>query len=121
MPLTSKNVYKKILGRSGEKLAVKYLKKNKYEILATNYTTHVGEIDIIAKDKEYVVFVEVKTRTSDLFGMPSEAVNREKQRKYSKVAQEFLLKNGYTDRPCRFDVVEVINKEINHIINAFCM
>ena len=121
MPFASKNVYKKLLGNSGEKLAVKYLKKNKYEILATNFTTHVGEIDIIAKDNEYIVFIEVKTRTSDLFGAPSEAVNREKQRKYGKVAQEFLIKNRLTDSPCRFDVVEVINKEINHIINAFCM
>ncbi len=121
MPITSENFYKKILGSSGEKLAVKYLKKKKYKILATNYRTHVGEIDIIVKDGEYVVFVEVKTRTTDLFGVPSEAVNREKQRKYCKVAQEYLIKSGYTDAPCRFDVIEVVNKEINHIINAFCM
>ncbi len=121
MPFTPKNFYKKILGSSGEKLAEKYLKKQKYKILETNYTTHVGEIDIIAKDGEYIVFLEVKTRTTDLFGVPSEAVNREKQRKYGKVAQEYLIKTNNTDSPCRFDVIEVVNKEINHIINAFCM
>lgn len=67
---TSKDFYKKLLGRTGEVKAEKFLKKLGYKILAKNYKTVVGEIDIIAKDGDTVVFVEVKTRTNEKYGAP---------------------------------------------------
>ena len=121
MQFTQKNFHKKLLGRVGEKRAVKYLKSIGYEILETNFTTDFGEIDIVAKDKDFIVFVEVKTRTDEEFGTPGEAVNLKKQEKYYKVASEYLLKKGYANNPARFDVVEIQNGKINHIINAFSM
>ncbi len=119
MQTTQKNFHKKLLGRVGEKRAVKYLKELGYEILETNFTTDIGEIDIIAKDEEYIVFVEVKTRSSINYGMPSEAVNSKKREKYKNLASLYLLKLGNLNASCRFDVIEVIKSEINHIINAF--
>ncbi len=109
------------MGRAGEKRAAKFLKKAGFKILSTNYKTHLGEIDIIAKEREYIVFVEVKTRASYDFGQPSEAVDRKKREKYFKVATEYLVRNKLTESPCRFDVVEICDKQINHIPDAFCM
>ena len=120
MQNTQKNFYKKLLGGIGERKAERYLKKNKYKILAKNYTTHFGEIDIIAKSKEEeIIFIEVKTRKDDYFGRPSEAVNKIKQEKYVLVAKEYLLKTKNQEAKCRFDVIEVENGKINHIIDAF--
>ena len=119
MQNSPKNFYKKLLGKVGENKAVNYLKKEGYKILETNYKTHFGEVDIIAKTKDTIVFVEVKTRKDDAFGAPSEAVNRKKQEKYRLVANEFLLKNNFLENKCRFDVIEVENGKINHIIDAF--
>ena len=107
------------MGRAGEKRAVDFLKKNGFKILKTNYKTVVGEIDIIAEEKGVIVFIEVKTRTSDNFGAPSEAVDKRKQEKYYKTATYFLQKEKKTDSECRFDVVEIENGQINHIFNAF--
>ena len=121
MQIAQKNFYKKFLGKVGEKKAVDFLKTKGYKILETNYKTHVGEIDIIAEDQGYTVFIEVKTRSGDEFGAPSEAVDRKKQEKYFKVATEYLMKKGKIDTPCRFDVVGIENGEINLIIDAFCM
>lgn len=120
MQIAQKNFYKKFLGRVGEKKAVEYLKEQGYKILDKNYKTRVGEIDIVAKIEDEIVFVEVKTRSSDRFGSPSLAVNYEKQRKYFSVATSYLIKNfGTEDKNCRFDVVEIEDGKINHIINAF--
>ena len=121
MQIAQKNFYKKLLGRVGEKKAGEFLKKKGYKILETNYKTHVGEIDLIATDGETVVFVEVKTRINDDYGAPSQAVNAKKQEKYYKVATEYLVRNKKMDSQCRFDVVEIENGEINHILNAFGM
>jgi putative endonuclease len=109
------------LGRVGEQKAVDFLKDKGYKLLAKNFKTHIGEIDIIVKDGEYTVFVEVKTRLNDDFGAPSEAVTRKKQEKYFRVASEYLRNNKLTDSACRFDVVEIENGQINHIIDAFSM
>lgn len=117
MQNTQKDLYNKNLGKKGEKLAVKYLKKNKYKILEKNYKCPLGEADIIAKDKEDFVFIEVKTRAGDDFGAPSEAVDKNKRRKYRMIAG-FYLENA-EDSFIRFDVIEVINGNINHIKNAF--
>ncbi len=97
------------------------MKHEGYKILETNYKTHIGEIDIIAFDGESIVFIEVKTRLNDDFGAPSEAVTAKKCEKYYKVATEYLVRNKKTESPCRFDVIEIENGEINHIINAFSM
>lgn len=121
MQIAQKNFYKKLLGRAGELKAAEFLKKKGYKILQTNYKTHVGEIDIIALDQSEVVFIEVKTRSNEDFGLPSEAVNVKKIEKYYKVATEFLLRAKKNDSPCRFDVIEIENGQINHIINAFSM
>lgn len=112
-------IFNKITGDKGEILAQNYLKKKKYRILETNYHSNTGEIDIIAQQKRCIVFVEVKTRESVVCGRPSEAVDENKQFKIRKVAQAYLKANKLFDYPCRFDVIEVLDKEINHIENAF--
>ncbi len=119
MQITQKNFYKKLLGRIGESKAEKFLKKLGYKILERNFKNKIGEIDLIAKDKDYVVFVEVKTRSSSEYGLPSEAVNRVKQKKYKMLAQSYLQMKGLLDSQVRFDVVEIENNEINHILDAF--
>ncbi len=119
MQIAQKNFYKKLLGRVGEKKAAEHLEKKGYKIIEKNFKTHVGEIDLIATIDEEIVFVEVKTRSSDAFGAPSEAVDLKKQEKYYKVADEYLLKTKRKDASCRFDVIEIENGQINHIINAF--
>ena len=122
---SQKNFYKKLLGKVAEKCAVKYLKKNKYKILEQNYATHFGEIDIIAKDNDCYVFIEVKTRTSDKFGEPMEAVTDFKQRHIIRSAQSYLMTNKIDENQIkiRFDVIEVKSEngknEINHLKNAF--
>ena len=121
MQITQKNFYKKFLGRAGEVKTAEFLTKKGYKILEKNYKTHLGEIDIIAQDKDTIVFVEVKTRADDFFGAPAEAVNSKKQEKYYKVATEYLVKAKKMQSSCRFDVVEIENGQINHIIDAFSM
>jgi len=121
LQIAQKNFYKKFLGRAGELKAAEFLEKKGFKILKTNYKTHVGEIDIIAEDDKTLVFIEVKTRSGDGYGAPSEAVDYKKQEKYFKVASEYLIKENKTDAVCRFDVVEIEKGEINHIFNAFGM
>ena len=95
------------IGKEGEELAVKFLKKNGYGIVERNYRCPYGEIDIIAMDSDVLVFVEVKTRTSDLFGLPKESVDARKQRHIIKASTEYLARSGLTDTPARFDVVSI--------------
>ncbi len=109
----------KVVGEKGEILAEKFLRKQKYKILERNYQNKIGEIDIIAKDKDTLVFVEVKTRASCKFGRPCEAVTPYKQNKIRGVASYYLMIKGLSDSDCRFDVVEILDEEINHIKNAF--
>jgi len=78
---------RQILGQTGETVAVRYLKKYGYKIIETNYRNSLGEIDIIASDKDVIVFVEVKTRRNNLFVHPKEAVTQKKQLTISRVAQ----------------------------------
>ena len=108
-----------IVGVKGEELAKTYLIKNKYKILEQNYTTKLGEIDIIAQFKNIVVFVEVKQRQSARFGLPREAVTPYKQQKIRRVAQLYLLKSGLNNANCRFDSIDILGEEITHIENAF--
>ena len=115
----SNKVFNKVSGDGGEEKAISYLKKHGYKILKTNFRTNIGEIDIIAKDGKEYVFVEVKFRSSDYFGRPSEAVNIYKQRKIRNVATIYINKNRLFNEICRFDVIEVLGNEINHIQNCF--
>ena len=94
MQIAQKNFYKKLLGRAGEVKATEFLKQKGYKIIKTNFKTYVGEIDVIARDNDTVVFVEVKTRTGTEYGTPAQAVTAKKQEKYYKVASEFLQKEG---------------------------
>ena len=112
----------KTLGSRGEDIAADFLEKKGYKIIRRNYKTPLGEADIIVKDNNTVVFVEVKTRTSDAFGRPFEAVNYRKQEKFKKIAL-YYLKHNKIESPVRFDVVSIISQngknEVNHIIEAF--
>lgn len=108
-------------GYLGEQIALKYLLKKGAQILHSNYRIKIGEVDIIAKINNELVFVEVKSRSTLKFGYPSEAVNYKKKRRISNVAQYYILANNLHNIPIRFDVIEVYfnDKKINHIINAF--
>ncbi|MBQ7623973.1 MAG: YraN family protein [Clostridia bacterium] len=111
----------KASGNEGEKLAAAYLKKKKYKIIALNYFSRFGEIDIIAENKGVVAFVEVKKRKNDSFGAACEAVNGAKIGKIKKTALYWISQNPESALMPRFDVIEVYTdtKTINHIENAF--
>ena len=119
MPAAPQNFYKKLLGRNGEDKVVRYLKKNGYEIIKRNYSCSQGEADIISKKDGVLIFTEVKTRFNDDFGRPAEAVGYYKQQKYRRIAEYYLLSENWSDVAVRFDVAEVMGKEINYIENAF--
>lgn len=114
---TPKDFYNKNLGKQGEKAALKYLKKNKYKILERNYSCNFGEADIIARDKDDIVFIEVKTRTSIYYGTPAEAVTPKRQENYRRIAASYL--HDVDKYPIRFDIIEILDGEISHIKNAF--
>ena len=95
------------VAKTGESLAVVHLKARGYKILAQNYRAVRGEIDIIAQDGDWIVFVEVKTRRSLKFGAPQAAVTTQKQRQISKVALVYLQTKNLLNAPCRFDVIAV--------------
>ena len=92
-------------GRQGEELAVRHLRRKGYKIIERNFRTRCGEIDIIAKHKGVLVFIEVKARKSMRFGDPKFAVTMDKQRKISMVALEYLKQHGGLQTSARFDVV----------------
>ena len=110
-------------GKEGEKLAADFLKGQGYKIVRLNYKTKLGEIDIIARDKDTLCFIEVKTRQSDKFGLGQEAVSWRKQAQVSKTAIIYLKENKLLDKKARFDVVSALNSdkgfEFNLIKNAF--
>ena len=91
----------------GENLACAELHRRGYAIIATRYRTRFGEIDIVARHEGFTVFVEVKTRRADDFGGGAEAVTRQKQRRVTQMAVDFIARQGRHDTPCRFDVVTV--------------
>lgn len=112
--------FNKVGGAIGEFDATEYLKNKKYKIIEKNHKNKLGEIDIVAQYKDTIVFVEVKARSTLRFGRPSEAVDFRKQQKLRLVANLYLLQHHMMDKPCRFDVIEVIGQtQINHIENAF--
>ncbi len=123
------------IGRIGERIAVKYLKKNRYKILEKNIHQSHNEIDVIAADKNYLVFVEVKTRSVDdndtysPYGTPASAVTKAKQKRTVIAARSYILKNStgkHSHKQPRMDVIEVyLSKtshkliKLNHITDAF--
>ncbi len=95
------------LGKAGEDCACRELERRGYAILARRYRTRLGEIDIVARDGETVVFVEVKARTSNRFGEPAEAVTLHKQARVAAIAADYLARHRLRRASCRFDVVAI--------------
>ena len=119
MPHSPQDVHKKLLGKKGEKLALQFLLSHGYRLIKKNYRTPFGEADLIVSLGDEIVFVEVKTRSSSAFGTPREAVNRDKQERYRKIAL-FYGQKQKTEVNARFDVVEVYESgEIEHYPAAF--
>jgi len=108
-------------GDLGEDIACRYLLSKGAEILESNYKIKTGEIDIITKLENEIVFVEVKSRSNIKYGYPSEAVNYKKIKKIVNTAKYYILKKNLHNVPIRFDVIEVYLNEnkVNHIVNAF--
>jgi putative endonuclease len=94
-------------GKIRELQAAGFLESQGYRILLRNYKARGSEIDIIAREKDTICFIEVKFRSSDRFGSPEEAVTPAKQKKIARAASMFLQENGLGDRSCRFDVVAI--------------
>ena len=117
MPNTQRDLHKKLLGKGGERAVVAFMKKSGYKLVKCNYTTPYGEADAIFAKNGETVFVEVKTRSNDLFGEPKDSVGFKKQEKYRKIAQYYMQKNGET--AVSFAVAEVTQEGINLILNAF--
>ena len=95
-------------GIEGEKHAVRALKKQRYKIIERNFRTPAGEIDIVARDGDCLVFVEVRTRGSIEFGLPQETIRAAKRKKLCTAARWYLQKRKMGDDDCRFDVVAVL-------------
>lgn len=112
-------------GQSGEKTAAAYLKQNGYEVIERNFRCKAGEIDLILKKQNVLIFAEVKTRSSLKFGRPSESITKDKIRHIRKTAIWYIQFDSeqYRDLDIRFDVVEILRQEgqtyINHLEGAF--
>lgn len=106
-------------GTAGENVAEEYLKNLGYKILERNFTAPHGEIDIVAKEGKYIVFVEVKRRKTSRFGLPPEAVTVQKQRVIAQCAAYWLAKNKLYGAPVRFDVVGILDDDVTLIRDAF--
>ena len=114
----------KALGKRGEDAAARFLERRGYEIVARNWTCYAGEADIIARDDDAIVFVEVKTRRDCDKGMPAEAVTQDKRERYERIALEYLKDCEITDAPVRFDIISIVaissdRALVRHHINAF--
>ena len=119
--IKSKN---KLKGDLGERFVNQYLEKNQYDVLCRNFKCSFGEVDIVFKDKNELVFAEIKTRTGIEYGFPAEAVTDFKKKHILNTAKYFLYKTNMLKENIRFDVIEVYlvnNKKpiINHIKNVF--
>ncbi len=120
-----KKMNRKTLGEIGEVLACKHLKRHGYAILERNYSTPIGEIDIVAEDGKILVFVEVKTRRSIAYGLPEEAINSKKIRKLIRLAQFYIRNKRLYSKQMRFDIVSILmqskfsKKSLKLIKNAF--
>ena len=107
---------RKTLGEWGEKIAREYLQNHGYHIVETNYRCREGEIDIVALDKEYLVFVEVRTRSGCEFGSPEESVTNAKKKKLISLAFNYLQNNKNLPSLWRFDVVAIESNQKGEVI-----
>ena len=111
------------LGREGEALAARLLTGKGYRILARNYRTAGGEVDLVCEDGDTLVFVEVKTRSAGSLGRPDQAVTGVKRGRLVRAAAAFLSEHDGWERPCRFDVVAVVDRDgsrtATHLPHAF--
>ena len=115
---TERDKQNKRLGKRGENMAARYLKRQGYRILERGFKNPFGEVDIIASKGDVVAFVEVKTRLNENYGAPSEAVGRSRREKYKRAA-EYYFYGKQIEATVRFDIIEILRGEINHIENAF--
>ncbi|MFA6981315.1 MAG: YraN family protein [Ignavibacteriaceae bacterium] len=110
-------------GKEGEDLAASFLVEKGFEIIERNYRYGKGEIDIVARDKDFLVFVEVKSRESLEYGKPEEAITKRKMSQIRKIAEAYLAEKNITDENIRFDVVAILflggETTINYYENAF--
>ncbi len=111
-------------GRRGEEIAADHLRERGYRIVASNYTTRRGEIDLVAEKSGEIVFVEVRFRRSEAHGTPAESVDYRKRRKLIRTALDYLSKHRLGDHPCRFDLIALTagtdgSTDLLHIENAF--
>ena len=109
----------RLIGEIGERAAERALRQAGGRVLARNYRTKYGEIDLIVLFSGTVAFVEVKARSGDGHGTPSEAVDKAKQARIARAAMLYLAENPEYERRARFDVVEVFRGEVRHIPDAF--
>lgn len=112
------------LGREGERLAERFLQQHGLKTIARHFNTPVGELDLVMRDGDTLVFAEVKTRRDRKYADPQDAVGRIKQQRMTRAAQWLVHRKRWDDRPCRFDIVTVIlapqgEPEIEHIPDAF--
>lgn len=108
------------IGAAYEEKAAAYLKEQGYHILAQNFICRQGELDIVAKDKEYLVFVEVKYRKSGMYGQAIESISYQKMKRIYATARYYMYCNNFSENtPCRFDVIAFENQEMIHIKDAF--
>ena len=111
---------RRAIGSEKEQLAKEYLEKQGYQILECNFSSRYGEIDIIAKEEKWIVFLEVKYRRSLSNGYPAEAVDQRKRQRIYRTAQYYLYKNRLPDNtPCRFDVVAILGDKLELIKDGF--
>lgn len=120
------NMQKHILGRKGEDIAVEFLKNKGYELITRNYNvSRWGELDAVMRDGNYLVFVEVRTKSNTFFGTPLETIDAEKRRQIVKMAKYYMTKEKISeDMFCRFDVVGIVltpggEPQIEHYKDAF--
>jgi putative endonuclease len=113
-------INKRSVGTKFEQIALQYLMDHGYTLIEQNFQCRTGEIDIIAKEKEYLVFIEVKYRANTAKGLPQEAIDARKIQKITRTAQYYMLKNHIPqDTACRFDAVIILNQDISIIQDAF--
>ena len=106
-------------GNEGEQAACEHLKRKGWTILERNVRRGPGEIDIIARKRKLVAFIEVKRRSSLNYGRPAEAVNAEKQKRIARAAALYVQEKGLENAKLRFDIIEILPGEIRHIEDAF--
>lgn len=111
-------MYKRhVLGKTGEDIATQYLIKNKYKIIERNFYCKTGEIDIIATKNNYLIFIEVKTRSNNKYGLPAQSVTKKKLQSLYKTAKYYVYTRGLQYNLIRFDVIEVYFEKFEYKIN----